>query len=180
VTFYTSPFFWSLIAMFGLHGATSVVSGHRIGRNLSFVSLVLMLVTVGRVVLVLPFCVQPRLELGQWRWAVGGIILALALGIAAPALSVKWWRPPAPGMRLHTSGIYSIIRHPIYLSEVLWPIGWSLMWNSSYGLALTPLWWIAFTLHALVEEEQLERVLGSEYAEYKKEVRARIFPGVPM
>ncbi len=178
--FYSSPFFWALVSMFGLHGATFFVSAHRVGRSLLFVSLVLALVTAGRFVLVLPLCPQPRLELGQWRWAVGIMILVLAFGIAAPALSVKWWQPPAAGMKLHTTGIYSIVRHPIYLSEILWPVGWSLMWGSIYGLALTPLWWIAFTWHALAEENQLERVLGSEYAAYKKKVRGRIIPGLPI
>ena len=108
-----------------------------------------------------------------------GAVMGLALAIAAPALSVKWWRPPASGMELHTTGIYAWVRHPIYLCEVLWPVGWSLMWGSIYGLALTPVWWLGFLLHARAEEEQLERVLGQQYRDYCARVRGRIFPGLP-
>lgn len=177
---YTSPFFWAFLSMIGLHGATLVVSGHRIVRSVPFVALVLALVTAGRIVLVLPFCEQPRLAPAPWHWAVGGLIVVLALGIAAPALSVKWWRPPTLGMKLRTTGVYAIVRHPIYLSEVLWPVGWSLMWGSAYGLALTPVWWLVFLLHALAEEDRLESVLGSEYTSYKQRVRGRIVPGLPV
>lgn len=106
--------------------------------------------------------------------------MLVALGVAVPALSVKWWRPPEAGMKLHTMGIYSIVRHPIYLSEVLWPVGWSLAWGSVYGLALTPLWWLAFLYHAIAEEEELKRVLGGEYTAYMERVRGRIFPWVPV
>lgn len=83
-------------------------------------------------------------------------------------------------MKLHTTGVYGFVRHPIYLSEVLWPVGWSLIWGSVYGLALTPLWWSAFLLHALAEEETLERVLGGAYWAYKRSVRGRILPGLPL
>jgi protein-S-isoprenylcysteine O-methyltransferase Ste14 len=123
VSFYTSPFFWALVSMVGLCGATMAVSGHRIGRSLLFISAVLTLVTAGRIVLVLPFCVQPRLAPVPWHPVVGGILILVALGVAAPALTVKWWRPPEAGMKLHTTGIYAVVRHPIYLCEVLWPVG---------------------------------------------------------
>ena len=76
--------------------------------------------------------------------------------------------------------MYSVVRHPMYLSEVLWPIGWSMMWGSIYGLALTPLWWLGFLFHVLVEEARLEKELGSEYTEYMKSVRSRILPGLPV
>lgn len=178
--FHSSPFFWAFVSMIGLHGATFAVSGHRIGHSLLYILSVLTLFTTGRVLLVLPFCSQPRLESGEWRWLVGGLIVLVALVIAAPALSVRWWRPPAAGMRLRTTGIYSVVRHPIYLCEVLWPAGWSLMWGSVYGLVLTPVWWLLLLLHAIAEEEQMERVVGTEYAEYKERVRGRIFPGVPV
>ncbi len=178
MSFYTSPFFWALVSMIGLQGATHVVGGHRIGRSLWFVSLVLTLVTAGRIALVLPFCAQPRFDLGPWGWVAGGLMVVIALVIAAPALSVKWWRPPVAGMKLCDTGIYSIVRHPIYLSEVLWPVGWSLMWGSVYGLVLTPVWWLMFLFHAIAEEDQLEHVVGSDYTKYKERVRSRILPGV--
>ncbi|RMF75920.1 MAG: DUF1295 domain-containing protein [Acidobacteria bacterium] len=176
----TSPFFWALVSLIGIHAATVAVSGHPIGRNRAFIALALVMVTLGRVVLVLPLCAQPRLAPRAWLAPAGIAVMVLAALIAAPALSVRWWRPPEPGMRLRTSGIYGIVRHPIYLAEVLWPAGWSLVWGSVWGLALTPAWWLAFLLHALVEEQQLERVLGDEYRRYRARVRGRFVPGLPI
>ena len=60
MSFYTDPFFWALVSLLGLQGAGLVASGHRIGRNLLFTSLMLTFVTVGRVLLVMPLCPQPR------------------------------------------------------------------------------------------------------------------------
>jgi protein-S-isoprenylcysteine O-methyltransferase Ste14 len=80
---------------------------------------------------------------------------------------------------LRTKGVYSIVRHPMYLSELIWPVGWSAMWGSSIGLALTPIWWLGFRFHVLVEEDRLQQQLGDEYTQYMRSVHSRILPGVP-
>ncbi len=178
--FYTDPFFWALLAMTGLAGATSLFSLHSLRRNLVFVATVLILVTAGRVILVLPFCPQPRFDLAGLHRVIGGIIFLSGLAAGAvPLFIIKWWSPPREGMRLRTTGIYGFVRHPIYLSEMLWCLGWAVMFRSVYGVALTPLWWAAFLIHTLAEEAALEKTLGEEYRDYKKKVRGRIFPGVP-
>ena len=174
----TDPWFWAFIAMFGLQCAMFVVSGHPLGRRLEFVAVALLAVTVGRFMLVLPFCPQPRFDFPIWNWVIGSGILLTSGVIGIPTLSVKWWRAPDPQMRLRTSWPYSIVRHPMYLSELLWPIGWSVAWGSIYGLALTPLWCIAGAAHILTEEKQLEDQLGEQYRAYKKRVPSRILPGL--
>jgi protein-S-isoprenylcysteine O-methyltransferase Ste14 len=179
-TFHTNPFFWALMSMLGMVGATSLFAKHELRRSFFFVAISLTLVTIGRLVLVLPFCGQPRFEAFPGHRIVGGAIVALALAVAAgPFFAVRWWSPPREGMQLKTTGIYRVVRHPIYLCEVLWPLGLAIMFRSVYGLALTPVWWLAFLIHALSEEADLERALGSEYLEYKTKVRGRIFPGLP-
>jgi protein-S-isoprenylcysteine O-methyltransferase Ste14 len=180
-TFYTNPFFWAFLSMLGMVGATSLFSKHSLRHNVIFVSLSLVFVTIGRSLLVLPFCRQPRFEIAGLHWIIGGSIVVIALSAAAqPVFTVRWWSPPKEGMKLETSGIYAIVRHPIYLCEVLWPLGLAIMFRSVYGLALTPVWWSAFLIHALSEEADLERALGAEYREYRKRVRGRIFPGLPL
>ena len=178
--FYSNPFFWALLSMLGMVGATSLFTRHKLRHNLLFVSAVLTLVTVGRIVLVLPFCKQPRFEIGDWYGIIGGgiVVIALAVGVMATVV-VRWWSPPKEGMELRTTGIYGIVRHPIYLSEVLWFLGWAIMFRSVYGVALAPVWWMAFLIHTLAEEAELERTLGVNYLEYMKQVRGRIFPGLP-
>ena len=176
----TNEWFWAFVAMLGLQGGSFVVSGHRLGRNLIFVFVVLTAVTVGRVLLVLPFCPQPRFEVNLGTWIVGGAILLLSGIIGIPTMSIKWWRAPDSKMLLRTTWPYSMVRHPMYLCEILWPIGWSILWGSVYGVALTPIWWLGFLLHVLIEERQLEEQLGSQYREYRERVRGRIFPWLPI
>jgi len=178
--FYTNAFFWALVSMLGMVAATSLFSRQSLRRSPLFVGLALTLVTAGRLVLVLPFCPQPRFDLAGWNAVAGGAIVAIALGAAAvPVLIVRWWSPPASGMKLRTTGIYGVVRHPIYFAEVVGYLGWSIVWGSAYGVALTPVWWFAFLIHTLAEEAELERTLGASYADYMKKVRGRIFPGVP-
>ena len=176
----SSAWFWAFVAMFGLHGGSFIVTGHRLGRNVAFATLVLTAVTVGRVLLVLPFCLQPRFDLGVWNWILGGGILAAAGVIGIPTMSIQWWRAPRSDMHLRTTWPYSIVRHPMYLSEVLWPIGWSVWWGSIYGVALTPIWWSGFLMHVLIEEGQLDEQLGDRYRAYRAKVRGRIVPGLPI
>ena len=140
IIFYKNLFFWALISMLGMVGATSLFNRHKLHHNLIFVSFVLTFVTIGRVILVLPFCTQPRFEIAGLHWIIGGSIFVIALAIGALTLFVvKWWAPPKEGMKLRTTGIYSIVRHPIYLCEVLWFLGLAIMFRSIYGLALAPI-----------------------------------------
>lgn len=178
--FLVNPFFWAFLSMFGMVGATSIFTRQALRRSRLFVAAVLVLVTVGRAVLVLPICEQPRFELGGWHWVLGGVLFGLALVVAAaPLVEVRWWSPPAAGMRLRTTGIYGVIRHPIYLAEILWCLGWAIMFRSIYGVALVPAWWIALLIHALTEEADLERELGQAYRDYRSRVRGRMLPGLP-
>jgi len=174
------PFFWAFIGMFGLLAGTAVVSGIRLGRNALLGFAIVMICDMARIILVLPFCPQPRFEIGVWNWIVGGIILAAALAFAVPALSIKWWAAPEENMVLRTSGIYGIVRNPIYLADVLFSFGFAIMFRSIIGAALVPVWWAGFLFVVLAEEESLERALGQPYLDYKRRVKGRIIPGLPI
>jgi protein-S-isoprenylcysteine O-methyltransferase Ste14 len=179
-SFYTKPFFWALLSMLGMVGAASLFSRHMLKSSSVFVAAVLTLVTAGRIVLVLPFCPQPRFDAAGWHWIMGAALLLLALLVAAePLIKVRWWSGPEAGMKLSTTGIYAVVRHPIYLAELLWPLGLAVIFRSTYGVMLTPLWWLAFLVHALSEEADLERTLGEEYLAYERKVRGRILPLLP-
>jgi protein-S-isoprenylcysteine O-methyltransferase Ste14 len=80
--------------------------------------------------------------------------------------------------KLQTSGIYGVVRHPIYFGDAFWPLGWSIMFNASYSLMLSPLWLIILLLFSSVEEERLVEEYGDEYVKYKQRVRKRIIPGI--
>jgi protein-S-isoprenylcysteine O-methyltransferase Ste14 len=180
MTFLTSPFFWALVSMFGLVGACAVVGSRRIGsRPLIGWIMVLLFFDLGRVLLVLPFVEQPRFEMGGWHGLIGGVIFIAGLAFGIPTFDIKPLNVAEQRMELKTTGFYAIVRNPIYLCEVLWCLGWAIIFRSTIGVALVPLWWLGLLFLIFIEEESLERALGEPYQIYKQKVRGRIIPGLP-
>jgi len=176
----TDPFFWAFVGMFGLLVGIAMVSGTKLGQNALLGFTTIMICDFSRIILVLPFCSQPRFEIGVWNWIVGGTILAVAMVFGVPALSINWRTAPDSKMTLKTNGIYGVVRNPIYLADILFSLGFAIMFRSAVGIALIPIWWAAFLLIVLVEEASLERVLGQLYLDYKQRVKGRIIPGLPI
>ena len=175
----TDPFFWAFVGMFGLLVGIALVSGTKLGQNALIGLITITICDFSRIILVLPFCLQPRFEIGIWNWVIGGIILSAALVFAVPALSINWRTAPDSKTVLKTTGIYGIVRNPIYLTDILFTLGFAVMFRSIIGIALIPIWWVAFLFLVLVEETSLERALGQRYLDYKQKVRGRIVPGSP-
>jgi protein-S-isoprenylcysteine O-methyltransferase Ste14 len=176
----TDPFFWAFVGMFGLLVGIGMVSGTKLGQNALLGFTTIMICDFSRIILVLPFCPQPRFEIGVWNWIVGGIILAVAMIFGIPALSINWRTAPDSKMTLKTNGIYSVVRNPIYLADISFSLGFAIMFRSVVGIALIPIWWAAYLLLVLVEEASLERALGQLYLDYKQRVKGRIIPGLPI
>ncbi len=176
----TNSFFWAFIGMFGLLIGTVLVSGIKLGQNALLGFATIMICDSARIILALPFCVQPRFEIGIWNWIIGGVILAVAMVFAVPALSIDWRTAPKSKMALKTDGIYRVVRNPIYLADLLFSLGFAIMFRSVVGVILIPIWWAAFLSLVLVEEASLERALGQTYLDYKQQVKGRIIPGLPI
>ncbi len=176
----TNPFFWAFVGRFGLLVGTALVSGIKLGQNARIGFTTILVCDSARIVLVLPFCIQPRFEIGLWNWVIGGTILGAALVFAVPALSINWRTAPDTKTVLKTNGVYAIVRNPIYLADILFTVGFAVMFRSMIGIALVPIWWLAFLSLVLVEEASLERVLGQRYIDYKLRVKGRIIPGLPI
>ena len=177
---FTDPFFWAFVGMFGLLIGIVLVSGIKLGQNAFLGLITIMVCDCSRIILVLPFCSQPRFHIGIWNWIIGGAILALSMVFGLPALSINWRTAPDSQMVLKTDGIYGIVRNPIYLTDVLFSLGFAVMFRSIIGVLLIPIWWIAYLSIVLVEEASLERVLGQRYLDYKQQVKGRIVPGLPI
>ncbi len=176
----TNPFFWAFISMFGLLVGIAMVSGINPGKSASLGFIVVLVNDLSRIILVLPFCLQPRFEIGVWSWVAGGTVLAAAVVFGVPTLSINWRTAPDTKTALKTNGIYSAVRNPIYLADILFSLGFAIMFRSLVGIALVPIWWAAFIAIALVEEASLERALGQPYLDYKQRVKGRIIPGLPI
>jgi protein-S-isoprenylcysteine O-methyltransferase Ste14 len=130
-----------------------------------------ILAEVPRILLPLPFVYQPRLEsTPPWLVMLGVFILAASLLFGTPVFRIKPLTSPDRQNLLRTDGLYAIIRHPLMLCDIFWPLGWSLIFGSFLGIVLTPIWWLIIYIMTFVEEETLVREYGDAYRKYQARV----------
>lgn len=176
----SDPFFWATISMLGLIGAAAVVASRRLAQSKALGMLSVVLFALGRVVLVLPGLPQPRLPGTLWIQAVGGTLFIAGVLFTLPAIVIRPFTGPGSDVTLRDRGLYGLVRNPIYLGELLWSCGWAMMFRSMTGIGLVAVWWASLWLLTLIEEERLELALGQPYQEYRRRVRGRIIPGLPL
>jgi protein-S-isoprenylcysteine O-methyltransferase Ste14 len=167
-----NPFFYALIALFGLCMSSLWFSSKKLGRSWLYGATCVAIFAIGRLLLPMPFVIQPRLEISGVIANVVGwplLILGLLLCLTA-ALQIKPVTAPDRKEPLKTTGLYGIVRHPIIVGETLWPLGLSILMASTIGMALTPFWFLCLYMGTRVEEEQMEELVGDEYREYKRRV----------
>lgn len=81
---------------------------------------------------------------------------------------------PRSEHRLVQSGIYRLVRHPLYTSLILLGLGWGLTWSSALTLGLTMA--LALVLDGKARlEERLLLARYPEYGDYQRRV-ARLLP----
>ncbi|WP_113889443.1 methyltransferase family protein [Roseiarcus fermentans] len=80
-----------------------------------------------------------------------------------------------PDHVLVTDGLYGVIRHPSYLGLLVTCVGWSLVFRSIVGLALTGAIALVLVARMNAEERLLGETFGAEYAAW----RARTWRLVP-
>ena len=113
------------------------------------------------------------------RSEVGGVFLAVAVGIGAAALlgfrraktTVNPLKPEA-STALVTGGIYRWTRNPMYLAMLLILIGWAYIVSNLAALVMLPLF--VSTLNRLQiepEERALRARFGAEFETYRRKVR---------
>ena len=179
--FLNNPFFWAFISMFTLVGACSVVGSRKIGSRPALGWIIVTILSFGRVILVLPSVEQPRFFLNGFNAVIGIPIFIIGLCFAlGPCFLIRPLNIAEEDMEFITKSFYKYTRNPIYLGEILWCLGWSIIFGSIIGVALVPVWWSGFLFLILIEEESLERALGTKYVNYKKKVKGRIIPGTPI
>jgi protein-S-isoprenylcysteine O-methyltransferase Ste14 len=140
---------------------------------------------LGQAVLLCAVIVGGILCRNQWHWfpltLCGGFLLLIAAGCGfAGTVSLGRNLTPFPrpsvGSRLVQTGIYGLMRHPLYTAVFCGSVGWALVWRSwpalLAALALAPL------LDAKARrEERWLRQQFPEYSSYQQRVR-RFVPWV--
>ncbi|RKX58804.1 MAG: hypothetical protein DRP29_05865 [Thermodesulfobacteriota bacterium] len=125
---------------------------------------------------IIPFLPQPKIGLNPYLAKILGIIIFI-LGLIIIIISFtqlmiakkeKW--------KLRTTGAYGIVRHPMYLGDILWAFGLSIYLNALYSLILTPLWFFLRYSLAVLEEEKLVEKYGETYIRYIEKVPKRLIP----
>jgi protein-S-isoprenylcysteine O-methyltransferase Ste14 len=78
------------------------------------------------------------------------------------------------GHRLVTDGVYSRIRHPLYLGEITRNLGFTLILSSMYGFAIVLFGGLFLPFRIEIEERMLLEEFGEEYEEYRKRTKKLI------
>jgi protein-S-isoprenylcysteine O-methyltransferase Ste14 len=130
---------------------------------------------------VLPLAPQPTLTfIPRGTAASAGLVCVLtALLIWVGALRVIGFIPGIrPGKGLVCTGLYGVIRHPIYLGNTLSVLGMALMFRAAGALVYVPVVAVLFLSIIPVEERDLRAQYGEEYSTYANKVRYRLIPYV--
>ena len=72
--------------------------------------------------------------------------------------------------KFHDSGVYSLVRHPMYLGGLMILLGFLFLEFSLIAFAIWIIYAVLCDWMASYEEKDLLRVLGKEYAEYQSRV----------
>ena len=118
---------------------------------------------------------------GPWATAAGG--LAALIGATLTPLAVWENRLATPnvqdqtdlGQRVVDTGVYRLVRHPLYLGNLLLYLGAS-VWLGSYAAAVGVIVLLLATVARIAIEEKDLRARLPAYADYARRVRGRLIP----
>jgi len=126
-----------------------------------------------------------------WNW-IGYIVQGAALLVTflgarsldvldlAGVRQVTQWQRPHPGTTAHvplqTTGVYGIVRHPLYFGWAMLVFGAPHMTATRLSFAVVSTIYLAIAIP--FEERGLDETFGPEYGEYRKHVRWRMLPGL--
>jgi protein-S-isoprenylcysteine O-methyltransferase Ste14 len=110
-------------------------------------------------------------KVNQGLWLAGQILFYLGIVIAIWAAillgpNLTPLPKPKPSGQLIQTGLYKLVRHPIYFGVILVSFGWAGIEQTIYTLVLACILLIFFDLKSRQEERWLTQKF-SEYAEYK-------------
>lgn len=104
------------------------------------------------------------------KWIISIPLLILGVFVSFDALRVLGLKAAETHLpkRIVREGVYSYVRHPMYLGWILTHISLSLIFSASYALLFTPALIAIIFLISYKEEEELIKEFGTEYDKYKR------------
>jgi protein-S-isoprenylcysteine O-methyltransferase Ste14 len=117
----------------------------------------------------------PPLEFPLWLRLLGLVILAIGGvfgtdGALALGRNLTPFPKPMEGGTLVTSGVYGLVRHPIYTGLILGTLGWGIFRSNLLGAGLAVALFVFFDLKSRREERWLAEAYP-DYEDYRKRVR---------
>ena len=103
-----------------------------------------------------------RVFLSVLSWATGGYLAAKSHNLVLHEADNQ--------AKLANSGVYSWVRHPMYLGTCVFLLGFFFAIPSLFSLAVLILFFALYDKMATYEENDLIRVLGEKYAAYQRRV----------
>lgn len=108
---------------------------------------------------------------GVVRW-LGAPLMAVGLLLVAPALRAHGRKltplpEPNPTLGLKRTGVYAVIRHPMYTGLLSMAFGLAILLQKPWGVALAVALTVFFNLKAREEERRLSRCYP-EYLDYQR------------
>jgi protein-S-isoprenylcysteine O-methyltransferase Ste14 len=112
---------------------------------------------------------------------IGQILVAVGLGLAMMVVNQNSYAAATITVEADqpviSTGLYGIVRHPMYAFALIMMVGMPLALDSYWGLvAMVPA--VAVLVFRIVDEEKMLRQELSGYDEYTQMVRYRLVPGV--
>lgn len=96
-------------------------------------------------------------------------------------LLVSAWSVLYKGKKKHalaTTGPYAFIRHPQYVSFIMVMIGFLLQWPTILTLMMFPVLIFMYIRLVYREEQEISKIFGKEYEDYRKKTPAFIPVGL--
>jgi protein-S-isoprenylcysteine O-methyltransferase Ste14 len=112
---------------------------------------------------------------------LGGVLVAVGLGMATLVVSQNNYAAATitveAEQKVVSTGLYGLVRHPMYVGALIMMIGMPLALDSYWGLVtLVP--GVAVLAFRIDDEEKMLREELDGYSEYTQKVHYRLVPGV--
>lgn len=139
-------------------------------------------VVIQFIILLAIFLSTPYLRINQSviGYVIGGLFMIV--GICILIVSIKQLGKaltpsitPKDNAQLVTTGIYHLVRHPMYFGGLTLFVGWSIFWGSLLALLFTIFLAVFFAFKAS-KEETLLKIQYKEYDDYQAHVTKKIIP----